>query len=212
MSFEVRNDGNKPDSFAMSLNTPLGMDASFTNLIDGNTPEIEIGASFNVSVEFSFIEGTEGSLNLKVIATSVADSTISATGQATYLVGSQDWLRIFAIQPLEVSEEGEYEVKVRIVNQYTTGQRVVMDLDTSESNSWFQTSIARLDKDFTLATGETKEITITVDVTETTLKNLNDETLTVNLTVWARSETVSDAANDDEEEHAPHGDGFQREA
>ena len=70
-----------------------------------------------------------------------------------------------------------------------------MDLDTSDSNSWFQTSIARLDKDFTLATGETKEITITVDVTETTLKNLNDETLTVNLTVWARSETVSDAAN-----------------
>ena len=195
MSFEVRNDGNKPDSFAMSLNIPLGMDASFTNLIDGNTPEIEIGASFNVSVQFSFIEGTEGSLNLKVIATSVADSTISATGQATYLVGSQDWLRIFAIQPLEVSEEGEYEVKVRIVNQYTTGQRVVMDLDTSESNSWFQTSIARLDKDFTLATGETKEITITVDITETTLKNLNDETLTVNLTVWARSETVSDAAN-----------------
>ena len=81
------------------------------------------------------------------------------------------------------------------MNQYTTGQRVVMELDTSESNSWFQTSIARLDKDFTLGTGETKEITITVDVTETTLKNLNDDTLTVNLTVWARSETVSDAAN-----------------
>ena len=86
-------------------------------------------------------------------------------------------------------------MNVRIVNQYTTGQRVVMDLDTSESNSWFRSSIARLDKDFTMATGETKEITITVDVTETTLKNLNGDTLTVNLTVWARSETVSDAAN-----------------
>ena len=195
MSFEVRNDGNNPDSFAMTLNTPLGMVASFTNLINGNTPEIDIGASYNVSVEFSFIEGTEGSLNLKVIATSVADSSISATGQATYLVGSQDWLRIFAIQPLEVTEEGDYEVNVRIVNQYTTGQRVVMELDTSESNSWFQSSIARLDKDFNLATGETKEITINVDVTETTLKNLNGDTLTVNLTVWARSETVSDAAN-----------------
>ena len=195
MSFEVRNDGNNPDSFTMSLNTPVGMVASFTNLNNGNTPEIDIGASYNVSVEFSFIEGTEGSLNLQVIATSVADPSINAIGQATYLVGSQDWLRIFAIQPLEVSEEGDYEVNVRIVNQYTTGQRVVMELDTSESNSWFQTSIARLDKDFTLGTGETKEITITVDVTETTLKNLNDDTLTVNLTVWARSETVSDAAN-----------------
>ncbi len=195
MSFEVRNDGNNPDSFTMSLNTPVGMVASFTNLNNGNTPEIDIGASYNVSVEFSFIEGTEGSLNLQVIATSVADPSINAIGQATYLVGSQDWLRIFAIQPVEVSEEGDYEVNVRIVNQYTTGQRVVMELDTSESNSWFQTSIARLDKDFTLGTGETKEITITVDVTETTLKNLNDDTLTVNLTVWARSETVSDAAN-----------------
>ena len=195
MSFEVRNDGNNPDSFAMSMNAPVGMSATFTNLIDGNTPEIDIGASYNVTVEFSFIEGTEGSLNLQVIATSVADSSISASGQATYLVGSQDWLRIFAIQPLEISEEGDYEVNVRIVNQYTTGQRVVMDLDTSDSNSWFQTSIARLDKDFNLATGETREITITVDVTETTLKNLNEDSLIVNLTVWARSETVSDAAN-----------------
>ncbi len=195
MSFEVRNDGNNPDSFAMSLNIPNGMVAEFTNLVAGSTPEIEVGASYNVSVSFSFIEGTEGSLLLTVVATSNADNSISASGQATYLVGSQDWLRIFAIAPLSVSEEGEYEVPVRIVNQYTTGQRVVMDLDASESNSWFQSSIARLDKDFTLGIGETKEIVLKVDVTETTLKNLNDDTLTVNLTIWARSETVSDAAN-----------------
>ena len=167
---------NSPDSFAMSLNVPSGMNAAFVGLINGNTPEIDIGASYNVSVEFSFIDGTEGELTLQVIATSVADSSISATGQATYTVGSQNWLRIFAIPPVEVAEEGEVEVNVRIVNQYTTGQRVVMDLDTSESNSWFRSSIARLDKDFTMATGETKEITITVDVTETTLKNLNGDT------------------------------------
>ena len=195
MSFEVRNDGNNPDSFTMSLNAPSGMVATFTNLNNGNTPEIDIGASYNVSVEFSFIDGTEGTLTLQVTATSVADNSISATGEASYIVGTQNWLDVLAIQPLDVSEEGEYDVKVRIVNRYTTGQRVVMDLDSSETNSWFRTSIARLDKDFVLTTGEQKEITITVDVTETTLKNLNDESLTVNLTVWARSETVSDAAN-----------------
>ena len=195
MSFEVRNDGNNPDSFTMSLNAPSGMIATFTNLNNGNTPEIDIGASYNVSVEFSFIDGTEGTLTLQVTATSVADNSSSATGEASYIVGSQNWLDVLAIQPRDVSEEGEYDVKVRIVNRYTTGQRVVMDLDSSETNSWFRTSIARLDKDFVLTTGEQKEITITVDVTETTLKNLNDESLTVNLTVWARSETVSDAAN-----------------
>ena len=195
MSFEVVNRGNKADSFAMTLDIPTGMIAQFTNLISGSTPQIEVGASYNVSVQFSFVTGTEGDLTLNVIATSNADNTVSASGHATYLVGSQDWLRIFAIQPLEVSEEGKYEVNIRIVNQYTTGQRVVMDLDTGESNSWFQTSIARLDKDFTLAVGETKELTLTVDVKETTLKNLNADSLTVNVTIWARSETVSDAAN-----------------
>ncbi len=195
MSFEVRNDGNNPDSFAMSLNAPSGMVASFTNLIGGNTPEIDIGASYNVSVEFSFIDGTEGTLTLEVVATSVADSSISATGQASYIVGSQDWLDIRAIPPLDVTEDGEYEVTVRILNRYTTGQRVVMDLDASETNSWFESSIAKLDRDFALSTGETKEITITVTVSDTTLKNLNGDTLTVNLTVWARSETVSDAAS-----------------
>ena len=64
MSFEVRNDGNNPDSFTMSLNAPSGMIATFTNLNNGNTPEIDIGASYNVSVEFSFIDGTEGTLTL----------------------------------------------------------------------------------------------------------------------------------------------------
>ena len=195
MSFEVRNDGNNRDSFAMSLNVPTGMNAAFTNLIDGNTPQIEIGASYNVSVEFSFVEGTQGNLNLQVTATSNADPSISATGQATYVVGSQDWLRIFAIPPLEVSEEGEYDVNIRVVNLYTTGQIVKMDLDTGETNSWFRSSIARLDKDFTLATGETREITITIDVSETTLKNLNNETVTVELVVWAESGTVEDAAS-----------------
>ena len=70
MSFEVRNDGNNPDSFAMSLNTPNGMVAQFTNLVNGNTPEIDVGASYNVTVEFSFVQGTEGTLSLTVIATS----------------------------------------------------------------------------------------------------------------------------------------------
>ena len=81
MSFEFRNDGNSPDSFAMSLNVPSGMNAAFVGLINGNTPEIDIGASYNVSVEFSFIDGTEGELTLQVIATSVADSSISATAK-----------------------------------------------------------------------------------------------------------------------------------
>ena len=196
MSFEVRNDGNSDDSFAMSLDIPVGMVAQFTNLnANGETGALAVGTSYNVTVEFSFIDGTEGQLTLSVIATSTADSAISSSGQATYLVGSQNWLKIYAIAPVTINEEGETEVKVRIVNQYTTGQLVKMEVDDSESNKWLQVSIARLDRDFSLAVGEQKEITLTIDISETSLKNLNEETVTDNITVWARSETVSDAAN-----------------
>ena len=194
MTFEVRNDGNSEDSFAMTLNTPNGMVAGFTNLVDGSTPAIAVGSSYNVSVEFSFVDDVDGQLTLDVIATSNSDMNISSSGSATYLVGSQNWLKIFAIQPLTIDEAGEYEIVVRVGNQYTSGQLVVMEVDDSETNAWFGTSIGRLDRDFSLAVGEQREITLTLDVTETTLKNLNGDTLTANVTVWARSETVSDAA------------------
>ena len=84
MSFEVRNDGNSIDRFTMSLDLPIGMIAEYTNLYDGKTPEIATGTSYNVSVRFSFLDGTEGQLTMGVIATSVNDMNISATGSATY--------------------------------------------------------------------------------------------------------------------------------
>ena len=195
MAFEVRNDGNSADRFNMTLNIPMGMQAEFTNLVNGQTTEIDVGASFNVTVEFSFLAGAEGDLMLGVIATSASDNTISATGQATYLVGSQNWLKIYTIQPLSINEEGEYEVTVRVKNQYTTAQVVVMELDDSNTKSWFQTKVGRLDRDFSLGLNEEREVTLTIEVTETTLKNLNSDVFVSNLTIWARSETVSDAAN-----------------
>ncbi|HJM55250.1 MAG TPA: hypothetical protein QGI72_03275, partial [Poseidonia sp.] len=195
MAFEVRNDGNIADRFNMSLNIPAGMQAEFTNLVNGQTDEIPIGSSFNVTVTFSFLAGAEGQLTLGVVATSVSDSEVSATGQATYLVGSQNWLKIYTIQPISINEEGEYEVIVRVKNQYTTAQVVVIELDDSETKSWFQTSVARTDRDFSLQLNEEREVTLTLDVSETTLKNLNSDVLVSNLTIWARSETVSDAAH-----------------
>ena len=84
---------------------------------------------------------------------------------------------------------------MRVKNQYTTPQVVVMELDDSETKSWFQTKIGRMDRDFSLGLNEEREVTLTIEVTETTLKNLNSDVFVSNLTIWARSETVSDAAN-----------------
>ena len=197
MAFEVRNDGNNPDRFTMSLEIPDGMNAEFTNLVDGNTPEIETGASFNVSVRFSFSEGTDGELTLGVIATSFANANISARGESVYSVGSLGWLRIVYNQPpLQiVDSEEDYTITVSVRNQYTHAQSVAMELDNGESGSWFQARIRSTDRGFVLQEGEERSVTIEFDISETTLLNLDADTLSTNLTLWARSETVSDAAN-----------------
>jgi len=197
MEFEVRNDGNNPDRFTMSLDVPDGMNAEFTNLIDGRTPEIETGASFNASVRFSFNEGTDGERTLGVIATSYADTDVSARGEAVYSVGSLGWLRIVYNQPpLQIMDsEEDYTITVSVRNQYTSAQSVAMELDNGESSSWFQARIESTDRGFILQEGEERSVTIVFEISETTLLNLDSDTLSTNLTLWARSETVSDAAN-----------------
>ena len=197
MAFEVRNDGNNPDRFTMSLDIPEGMNAEFTGLVDGVTSEIETGASVNVSVRFSFVEGTDGERTLGVIATSVSDQNISARGEAIYSVGSLGWLRIIYNQPtLEiVDSEEDYTITVLVRNQYTGSQSVAMELDNRDSGSWFQARIQSSDRGFVLEANEERSVTIVFDISETTLLNLDSDTLSTNLTLWARSETVSDAAN-----------------
>ena len=97
MRFEVRNDGNQDDRFAMTMDIPEGMNAEFEQLVDGDlTPILEPGASYNVTVRFWFDEGTNGQLILKVRATTVNEPTVSNNGQFTYRVGSQNWLRIIS--------------------------------------------------------------------------------------------------------------------
>ena len=198
MAFEVRNDGNSADRFTMTANVPEGMIIEFTNLFDGNTPEIETGASYNVTVRFSFEADTSGQLTLDIIATSVNDPLISAQGSATYLVGSQNWLKILPAPALTIDESEpaeEWSMTVKVRNQYTTAQSVTIDLDNGASSAYVQTRISSNDRSFVLAVEEEREVTVYFEVSETTLINLGSDSFSTNLTLWARSETVSDAAN-----------------
>ena len=196
MEFEIRNDGNQPDRFAVTLDVPDGMEASITlGLFDGLTTEIQPGASTNVTVTFTFLEGASGSKTLGVIATSQADSSVSATGNAVYQVGSQNWLRIFPVSPIIINDaDQDYEVTIQVANQYTTAQSVTMELDAGEASNYLQSRIDSSDRGFVLQVNEDKEVTIELEVSETTLLNLPSDQVVVNLTIWARSETVSDAA------------------
>jgi hypothetical protein len=162
------------------------------------TPEIPTGSSYNVSVRFSFQDGTEGQLVLNVIATSVNDATISSSGSATYLVGSQNWLKIIPTEMLVIDEAepvDAWSMTVTVRNQYTTAQSVSMNLDSGDSSNWVQSKLANGDRTFSLDVEEERQVTVIFTVSSTTLNNLGSDSLFTNLTLWAESQTVSDASS-----------------
>ena len=199
MTFEVTNYGNIPDTFEMSLNLPQGMNAQFTNLVDGQfTPVIDSGASYNVTVEFSFDSGISGNLQMVIVGKSVFDNSVIATGGSTYSVGSSNqWLKILPSQQVIIDNfEDEVVLEVTVRNQYSTAQSVSMDIDYGNSSSWYQSRIDSSDRQFVLGTGDdsVRVVTIRFEVTEDTLKTLENPTFDSEIILWARSDTVSDAA------------------
>ena len=211
MQFMVRNDGNSIDRFDITLDYPEDkmeavVDSGDNEIVGIRTIEIEPGASVNVSISFSFISGIEdGNIIMNVIATSVNDANISGTGGVTFLVGSQNWLKLIPKEglgtpskPITINNaDDDYIATIIVKNQYTSQQVVSIDLDESETKNWFGSRIeAESDRRFVLQVSEEREIDIEFEVSESTLSYLNEEgRLTVNLTVWAQSETVSDAAS-----------------
>lgn len=197
MTFEVRNDGNLDDTFTMSMDIPEGMNAEFTNLVEQDkTPIIPSGESYSVSVDFSFIPGTSGTLDLDITATSQFDSSVTSSGGSSYLVGSQnEWVKILPSPQVTIDTwEDEVELVVEVRNQYSTAQSIVMDISDGDSKNWLKSRISSSDLQFVLGVEEVREVVITFEVTETTLMNLQNETFMTEITLWARSETVSDAA------------------
>jgi len=70
-----------------------------------------------------------------------------------------------------------------------------MNLDSRDSSNWIQSRIATSDRSFSLDVNEAREVTVLFTVSKTTLNNLGEDSLFTNLTLWAQSETVSDAAS-----------------
>ena len=199
MTFEVTNNGNIADTFEMSLNLPQGMNAQFTNLVDGQfTPLIDSGSSYNVTVEFSFDTGVSGNLQMVIIGRSTFDNTVISSGGSTYSVGSSNqWLKILPSQQVIVDNfEDEVVLEVTVRNQYSSAQSVSMDIDYGNSSSWYQSRIDSSDRQFVLGTGEdsSRVVTIRFEVTEDTLMSLENPTFDSEIILWARSDTVSDAA------------------
>ena len=198
IKFEIRNDGNEADRFNLSLDIPDGMNADFGGALNNDqTMLIEPGASTNVTVEFTFDEDIGGELTLNLNANSVNDVTRSAIGSATFKVGSQNWLRLIAPEPVDLVEaDEEIELLLVLRNQYTGIQSVSISIDTSEAANYMTIRIDENDRVATLQTSAPNDehiIHVTIEASEDSLINLQNDTVTVTFRVWAKSNTIEDA-------------------
>jgi len=209
VKFNITNDGNRADKFTMTLNVPSGMTAKYVNLPDGvHTPNLSPGESFDAIVAFSFgmcpdvkqpLDGKPDdgcTVNLGVIATSNEDNSISDTGIGTFKVGSQNWLRVIATESPTISEAGVYFVNVSVINSFTSEQTMYLELNNSEAKRWYSAKIVNSDSgDIRLVKSEDRTIQIKITIQETSLANLDSDTVITNLTIWALSTTVADATS-----------------
>jgi len=194
--FEIKNEGNAPDSFDLSVEGGTGMSAEIESLSTLRTPTIAPGASYNITVRFFFDDGAEGQVPLEVTATSVLDPDISNTGLILFSVGSQDWLRLIAVDDLVIDEAGTYEVVLTLRNQFTDEQTVTIDVRQDPSSSmWYRASSSSESAPLRILEQKERFITVEVVISKTSLLNLYEDEMVTTFEVWAISNTVEDATN-----------------
>ena len=203
-SFTITNYGNKEDRFTITLSVPAGMVAEIIDPmpIDGvaTTPVVASGETFDAIVRFRFLDGSDGSQTLGLIATSVNEPTISSTGEATYLVGRQGTIDLVPPTPavIEVSDSSlVYKMDVQVNNKLNPAvsptQSITIDKVDGNWSSYISVRINTNDRSFSLASDETRSVTIEITVTDATLINLPGDTLIVDFSIYATSLTVADS-------------------
>ena len=210
-SFEITNYGNNEDRFTITLDVPEGMIATLIDPAPINgvatTPVIASGESWDATVRFSFAEGSGGVLTLGLTATSVSDPSVSDTGEATYEVGSRgNILLIPSVMEDETVpgyitvEESDfiYKMDIEVQNKLSplVAEEQYITIDKVDTGDWTKYIKIRIDSNdlaFSLESDSSRIITVEIEATEAALINLPSDTVIVNYTIYAMSETVADA-------------------
>ncbi|MDP6906560.1 MAG: hypothetical protein QF440_04000 [Candidatus Thalassarchaeaceae archaeon] len=193
LRFEIFNHGNDPDAFTIDMALDSGVIASISSGVsDGRTPYIDPGTSTNITISYSFSDGTSGLRTMTITSTSVsaasAGETITASGEAIFDVGEKGWLLLEPSQPIEIDEPGTYSMSVRILNRHPDrNQEIDLQVITDGTERWDYVDKIRpgaLDvAGFSLDPGVERIITIEIRLTETNLENLPQDSMDYNFTV-----------------------------
>lgn len=184
VNWRIWNQGNVPDSFAISFDHFSDVSASAVGLNDGKTPFILPGDSYNLTVRYSFGSNTFGDRTITLTATSVlslnSDTPVIGTGDAEFQVGAQGWISLNPPISLDIREKGnDIEVVFTVTNEHPTDAQLLradINRDAPIFNYIIDARVDTSDQNFVLEAQSTRDITIYLTVTEDNLKNLNNNT------------------------------------
>tara|TARA_B110000444_G_scaffold4107_1_gene3857 strand:- start:22344 stop:25883 length:3540 start_codon:yes stop_codon:yes gene_type:complete len=198
LRWEIWNRGNVADSFDISFLHTSDVFTSAQGLSEGRTPYISPGSSYNLSVSYSFGEDADGTRTITLGANSVESSKAggdaSGTGQALFNVGTVGWLR--ALSPplssdaMSITESGEsYSLEYTILSMHPTDdQQIRAEVELENQYTVYSARVDEDDRDFVLKAGESRTVTIFLDVREEDLENLNMDQVDFEVTLVVTSE------------------------
>jgi uncharacterized membrane protein len=183
LRWEIWNRGNVADSFDISLTHSSDVFTTAQGLNEGKTPYIPPGSSYNISVSYSFGELADGTrkinLNARSIEASKADFEVLGSGEALFNVGTVGWLRVLSppasSDAMSITEAGDsYSLEYTVLSMHPTNdQQVRTEVNLENQYTIYSARIGDEDRNFVLQAGESRIVTIFLDVREEDLENLN---------------------------------------
>ena len=177
LKWKISNKGNEDDSYEIELDFPSDVSAFVAGLSNGRTPYIAPGEDYNLSVSYSFAAGVEGPRIIKLRATST-ESGNSAEGEARFEVGTVGFLLVLPpssqSNAAEISEPGDDYVLVFTIRSAHPELEQQIRADVELDNLWtvYDARVDEDDRNFVLAAGESRNVTIHIDVRDENLENL----------------------------------------
>lgn len=177
LKWKISNTGNEDDAFLIELDFPSDVTAFVAGLTNGRTPYIAPGEDYNLSVSYSFDSGVEGPRIIKLRATSVVSGN-SAEGEARFEVGTVGFLLVLPpssqSNAAEIYESGDDYVLVFTIRSAHPELEQQIRADVELDNLWtvYDARVDEDDRNFVLAAGESRNVTIHIDVRDENLENL----------------------------------------
>ena len=177
LKWKISNTGNEDDAFEIELDLPSDVTAFVAGLSNGRTPYIAPGEDYNLSVSYSFAAGVEGPRIIKLKATSI-ESENSAEGEARFEVGTVGFLLVLPSSSqsnaAEIYESGDDYILVFTIRSAHPELEQQIRADVELDNLWtvYDARVAEDDRNFVLAAGGSRNVTIHIDVRDENLENL----------------------------------------